>query len=174
MRLPCLGGEWTPLDYYMFKYTNGSTNTDRPLYFDIAKSDPQHIKLFIYLKPKQYLQVWSFDINQDLSKLRDTIMVEEFRRYWKNEANYQLAFDGYFSAFTSGGKSYVVLQDGTVYRLDGKTAEVVKRLPGRLESGTLIVNKDTNEVHFLPATGFRQDRSLAESVRLEGIKILPE
>lgn len=169
------GGKENPLFYLMMlRYASPTADIDRPLYFDIAKPDPQHLNLFIYLKPKQELQVWSFDKNQDLSKLRDTIMVEEFRRYWKNEANYQLAFDGYFSALTSDGKNYVVLQDGTVYRLDAKTAELVKRLPGRLESGTLIVNKETDEVHFLPATGFRPDRSLAESVRLEGIKILPE
>ncbi len=169
------GGKQNPLfGLMMFHYASVTADIARPLYFDIAKPNPQHLNLFIYLKPKQELQVWSFDISQDLSKLRDTIMEEEYRRYWKNEANYPLALDGYFSALINKGKNYIVAQDGAVYRLDGKTAEVVKRLPGRLDAGILIVNKDTDEVHYLPANAFRQGRSLAESMRLEGVKILPE
>jgi hypothetical protein len=164
----------SPLSHNILWLTKKSDDLSKELHFDITRPDPHRLQLFMHFKSKQEIQVWSFDMNQDSSVFRDTMITEAFRRYWKNEANYQLASDGYFSALTSGGKSYVVLQDGTVYRLDGKTAEVVKRLPGRLESGTLIVNKDTDEVHFLPATGFRQNRSLAESVRLEGIKILPE
>ena len=168
------GGRDNPLfGLMMFRYASVTADIDRPLYFDITKPDSQHLKLFIYLKPKRELQVWSFDISQDLSKLRDTIMEEEFRRYWKNEANYPLSLDGHFSALTCKGKTYIATQDGAVYRL-GASAEVIKQLPGQLDSGTLIVNKDTDEVHFLPATAFRQDRSLTESVRLEGAKILPE
>lgn len=168
------GGRENPLfGLMMFRYASPTAEVDRPLYFDIAKPDPQHLNLFIYVKPKQELQVWSFDISQDLSKLRDTIMVEEYRRYWKNEANYPLLLDGYFSALTCKGKNYIVTQDGAVYRL-GASAEIVKRLSERLDGGTLIVNKDTDEVHFLPAKAFEQKRSLEESLRKDGVKVLPE
>lgn len=168
-----IGGSMTPLNYKLFWQAKGF-DLNEELHFDIARPDTSHLRLFTHCKSRTELEVWSFDITQDLSKLRDTIMVEEFRRYWKNEANYPLALDGYFSALTCKGKNYIVTQDGAVYRLDGKTAEVVKRLPGRLDNGILIVNKDTDEVHYLPARAFRQDRSLAESMRLEGAKILPE
>lgn len=168
-----LGGPSNPLFLQMFTWTSATADIEHPLYFDLDKPDSLHLRLFIYTKRHQRLEVWSFAMNQDSSVFRDTMMSEAFRRYWKNEANYSLSLDGYFSALTCQGKTYIATQDGTLYRL-GRTTEFVRSLPDRLDKGTLVINKDTDEVHYLSAKALRKKRSLAESLQKAGKRVLPE
>ena len=85
-------------------------------------------------------------VNNQLSvwQVSDTL-----NRTWEKKGTYPLTIEDYFTSFEVAGKLYIVQPDGRIYQVTDATLIEVTRLPEKLRMGTLLINKDTEEVYYL-------------------------
>lgn len=162
-----VGGSSSPLDHELLNLTNETADRTKELYFDISSSDPNTIRLYMYLKSQKELQVWSFDTHQNI---KDTVMADAYKLYWKKESSYSFELDLPFSAFEMNEKCYLISGDGNLYKLDRELI-LLKNLSAPLERSEIILDKANKSAFYVPNAFSKNNSKLSDIIERRKIRL---
>ncbi len=139
-------------DPYMF-VVNRSNIIDHFFYDAIALNDSSYL---MAITNNGEMSIWNYD-----------------GKKWEHGDVQQIKIDDYFSLFSSGQKTYMVLSTGDIYQV-GKNGIVPvsgKTIGQPLNSGFLVLNKDDNSVYFMKSSQLDKVVALNKQIKKKAIKL---
>ncbi len=155
-----------PLGLYAFNITFKNDTLTGKVYFDLY-CNTKSLNLYIYLEDNKRLEIWEFThypIRQGFVNNKDKEKLDEIykRKPWEKIFSQSINIACPFSVFNANQKDVLIDANGQIYQLKHAKIEKMRSssIPN-IANTILIINKNTNELSFIPAPKFFEKNKLS-------------
>jgi hypothetical protein len=142
-----------------------------PLYYDICfDTNKENVYCAILSTSSKKLEIFSKEIA--VFKAENINEIEGFERKasWKKLASIDVTFSAPLNIFVKNDEVFIYVQDDNFYKIEknGLQKQNKKKIP----DSVLIIDKDTNELRYIPSAIFNKDKKMsAKKLRRKSKKL---
>jgi hypothetical protein len=143
-----------------------------PLYYDICfDTNKENVYCAVLSTSSKKLEVFSKAIAEFQSENIKGLEGFERKASWKELASIDVTFSAPLNIFVKKDDVFIYVQDGNFYKIAKNSLQ--KQHKKKLQDSVLIIDKDTNELRYIPSDVFSNDKKMsAKKLRRKSKKLI--